>query len=190
MKSLRMQQLEELNQDGFVPRVPDGVALIEDSSASLSTPHLLTNGPIDHSLPLPSTSPPSATTPRLFNPILCYICRKPYTELHFFYHQLCPDCAVFNFSKREEKADMRGMICLVTGARTKIGYRTALKLLRCGAFVIATTRFPADASTRYAQEKDSEDWLHLLQVCCCSFSFTVLIAHACLSGADIWAGFP
>jgi hypothetical protein len=39
-------------------------------------------------------------------------------------------------------------ISLVTGARQKIGYRCALKLLRCGSAVIATTRFPHDAAKR------------------------------------------
>jgi len=33
----------------------------------------------------------------------------------------------------------------VTGARVKIGYQAALKMLRAGARVIATTRFPGDA---------------------------------------------
>jgi len=35
-----------------------------------------------------------------------------------------------------------GRVAVVTGARVKIGYRIALKLLRCGAAVVATTRFP------------------------------------------------
>jgi hypothetical protein len=38
-----------------------------------------------------------------------------------------------------------------TGARIKIGYKAALVLLRCGAIVIATTRFPKDAAQRFAQ---------------------------------------
>jgi len=59
---------------------------------------------------------------------------------------------------------MIGKVCLVTGARVKIGYRCALKLLRCGAVVIATTRFPADAAGRFEKEDDFEIWknnLHL-----------------------------
>lgn len=100
----------------------------------------------------------------LKTPIKCYICSRPYTKLHFFYHQLCPDCAAFNFGKRSEMADLSGRVCLVTGGRTKIGFRSALKLLRCGAVVIVTTRFPVDASSRYAAEKDSGEWMHRLQV--------------------------
>jgi hypothetical protein len=45
----------------------------------------------------------------LLNPLSCYICRKPYRQLHFFYSHLCPDCAEFNWSKRQEKADLSGM---------------------------------------------------------------------------------
>jgi hypothetical protein len=33
----------------------------------------------------------------LRSPISCYICHKPYKKLHFFYHQLCPECAAFNY---------------------------------------------------------------------------------------------
>ena len=45
-----------------------------------------------------------------------------------------------------------------TGARQKIGFRCALKLLRCGASVIATTRFPIDATKRFLAEGDSSQW--------------------------------
>lgn len=100
----------------------------------------------------------------LRNPLSCYICHKPYIKLHFFYHQLCPDCAVFNFAKRDEMANMSGMVCIVTGGRTKIGYRSALKLLRCGATVIVTTRFPVNAAETYAQENDYTIWMKRLQV--------------------------
>lgn len=42
----------------------------------------------------------------------------------------------------------------MTGARVKIGYCTALKLLRMNCTVIVTTRFPHDAALRYAKEED------------------------------------
>ena len=38
------------------------------------------------------------------------------------------------------------------------GYRICLKLLRCGASVIATTRFPHDAARRYDAEPDADEW--------------------------------
>ena len=55
-------------------------------------------------------------------------------------------------AKRVQSADMRGMVCLVTGGRIRIGFQICLKLLRAGAYVLTTTRFPADAAARYANE--------------------------------------
>ena len=46
----------------------------------------------------------------------------------------------------------------------KIGYRIALKLLRCGATVVATTRFPRDAARRFAREADHGAWADRLHV--------------------------
>jgi NAD(P)-dependent dehydrogenase (short-subunit alcohol dehydrogenase family) len=83
--------------------------------------------------------------------------------------QLCPACAEFNFKKREEMADLTGTVMLLTGARQKIGYRCGLKLLRCGAFVIATTRFPHDCAKRYASEEDFHVWGKRLHVYGCDF---------------------
>ena len=60
-------------------------------------------------------------------------------------------CAV---GRRNQACDLRGRVALVTGGRVKIGFRTVLKLLRAGARVIVTTRFPADASLRFSRERD------------------------------------
>ena len=46
----------------------------------------------------------------------------------------------------------------------KIGYQAGLKLLRAGAHLIVTTRFPRDSAARYAQEPDFEDWQHRLEI--------------------------
>jgi NAD(P)-dependent dehydrogenase (short-subunit alcohol dehydrogenase family) len=88
----------------------------------------------------------------------CYVCKQDFTELHHFYDQLCPSCAAFNFSKRTELADLHGRVALLTGGRVKIGYQAGLKLLRCGAELIVTTRFPRDSAARYAQEPDFSAW--------------------------------
>jgi NAD(P)-dependent dehydrogenase (short-subunit alcohol dehydrogenase family) len=94
----------------------------------------------------------------------CYVCKQKYTELHHFYDQLCPGCAAFNFSKRTELADLRGRVALLTGGRVKIGYQTGLKLLRAGARLIVTTRFPRDSAARYAEEPDFATWSDRLEV--------------------------
>jgi NAD(P)-dependent dehydrogenase (short-subunit alcohol dehydrogenase family) len=80
----------------------------------------------------------------------CYVCKAPYTRVHAFYDSMCAACAELNFRKRTELCDLSGRVALVTGGRVKIGHQIVLKLLRCGARVILTTRFAADAARRYA----------------------------------------
>jgi NAD(P)-dependent dehydrogenase (short-subunit alcohol dehydrogenase family) len=95
---------------------------------------------------------------------VCYICKAPYSTLHAFYDQLCPGCADVNFAARTELADLRGRVALLTGGRVKIGYQAGLILLRSGAHLIVTTRFPRNAAARYAQEPDFGDWGHRLEI--------------------------
>ncbi len=94
----------------------------------------------------------------------CYVCKEKYTQIHHFYDQLCPSCAGLNFSKRTELADLSGRVALLTGGRVKIGYQAGLKLLRSGAHVIVTTRFPRDSASRYSREPDFGDWAARLEV--------------------------
>ncbi len=94
----------------------------------------------------------------------CYVCKQKYTLIHHFYDQLCPSCAELNFRKRTEMADLSGRVALLSGGRVKIGYQAGLKLLRCGAHLIVTTRFPRDAANRYAGEPDFAEWRHRLEV--------------------------
>jgi NAD(P)-dependent dehydrogenase (short-subunit alcohol dehydrogenase family) len=94
----------------------------------------------------------------------CYVCKQKYTLVHHFYDQMCPECAEFNFAKRTESADLDGRVALLTGGRVKIGYQAGLKLLRAGAALIVTTRFPRDSAERYAREPDFGQWSHRLQV--------------------------
>ena len=98
------------------------------------------------------------------DPQHCYVCKQKYTAVHHFYDQLCPACAAFNFHKRGELADLSGRVALLTGGRVKIGYQAGIKLLRCGASLIVTTRFPRDAARRYAAEPDFEQWGDRLEV--------------------------
>ncbi len=94
----------------------------------------------------------------------CYVCKEKYSIVHHFYDQLCPPCAAFNFAKRTELADLRGRVALLTGGRVKIGYQAGLKLLRAGAQLIVTTRFPRDSALRYAQEPDFAEWGDRLEI--------------------------
>jgi NAD(P)-dependent dehydrogenase (short-subunit alcohol dehydrogenase family) len=94
----------------------------------------------------------------------CYVCKEHYSALHHFYDQMCPSCAEFNFRKRTELADLSGRVALLTGGRVKIGYQTGIKLLRSGARLIVTTRFPRDAAERYAREADFDEWGDRLEV--------------------------
>jgi NAD(P)-dependent dehydrogenase (short-subunit alcohol dehydrogenase family) len=108
---------------------------------------------------------PGGERPReLLEPRTCYVCKAEYRRLHFFYDALCPSCAELNYAKRFQTADLRGRVALVTGARVKIGYQSALKLLRAGATVVATTRFPHDAARRYAAEADFAEWDSRLRI--------------------------
>ena len=94
----------------------------------------------------------------------CYVCKQNYTAIHHFYDQLCPPCAELNFRKRTETADLRGRVALLTGGRVKIGYQAGLKLLRAGAQLIVTTRFPRDSASRYAREPDFGAWQNRLEI--------------------------
>ncbi len=94
----------------------------------------------------------------------CYVCKQDYAQIHHFYDQLCPACAELNFRKRTETADLRGRVALLTGGRVKIGYQAGIKLLRAGAHVIVSTRFPRDSATRYAAEPDFAEWGHRLEI--------------------------
>ncbi len=97
-------------------------------------------------------------------PLHCYICKRKYTRIHPFYDQMCSECGDFNYLKRSESADLTGRVALLTGGRVKIGYQAGIKLLRAGAHLIVTTRFPRDSASRYSQESDFEEWGHRLEI--------------------------
>ena len=109
-----------------------------------------------------SATAPSAGT--LLKSRACYICKRHYTQVDAFYHQLCPECAAFSHAKREARTDLTGRRALLTGGRAKIGMYIALRLLRDGAHTTITTRFPRDAVRRFSSLEDSADWIHRLRV--------------------------
>jgi NAD(P)-dependent dehydrogenase (short-subunit alcohol dehydrogenase family) len=100
----------------------------------------------------------------LSTPRNCYVCKVEFRRVHFFYDSLCEACAARNYEKRFQTASLQGRTALITGARLKIGYQASLMMLRAGARVIATTRFPNDAAARYAREDDYDAWADRLQV--------------------------
>ena len=106
----------------------------------------------------PATADDAATCARRSSRSTATSASRSTRSIHHFYDQLCPACAEFNFAKRTELADLRGRVALLTGGRVKIGYQAGLKLLRCGARLIVTTRFPRDSAQRYAQEPDFDEW--------------------------------
>jgi NAD(P)-dependent dehydrogenase (short-subunit alcohol dehydrogenase family) len=109
----------------------------------------------------------------------CYVCKRSYVEIHGFYDQLCPSCGDFNYAKRNETADLRGRVALLTGGRVKIGYQAGIKLLRAGARLMVTTRFPRDAAARYAQEADFDDWADRLEIFALDLRHTPSVEALC-----------
>jgi NAD(P)-dependent dehydrogenase (short-subunit alcohol dehydrogenase family) len=98
----------------------------------------------------------------------CYTCQYLLVSRHPQYHSLCKQCGDFNLASSGlsllEIFHLHGRTALVTGARIHLGYHTALRLLRCGAKVIVTSRYPCDAATRYLSEQDSESWHERLRI--------------------------
>ena len=115
---------------------------------------------------LPEAQAPDAAAaqPSLGSARNCYICKQPFSLPHRYYDSMCRECGDFNYAKRTQTADLSGHCALVTGARVKIGFQAALKLLRAGAQVIVTTRFPVDAAERYALEPDYPQFRERLQI--------------------------
>ncbi len=94
----------------------------------------------------------------------CYVCHAGYTLVDAFYHWLCPACAQRSHAKRRQRTDLTGRRALLTGGRSKIGMYLALMLLRDGAHLTITTRFPRDAVRRFTELADSPQWLDRLKI--------------------------
>ncbi len=107
---------------------------------------------------------PEKDIPELETPRNCYVCKTEFKELHHFYDTMCPECAKFNYEKRFQTTSLKGQVALITGSRLKIGYQATVMMLKAGAKVIATTRFPKDSALRFSKEPDFSDWGHRLQI--------------------------
>jgi NAD(P)-dependent dehydrogenase (short-subunit alcohol dehydrogenase family) len=156
----RLENLKEGTSDD-IALVMDGVAEDGVNSTALHAdrPQLLKDSPENDSDSLPKTLKYATNSFRS-----CYICKRRFQDLHHFYDSLCPSCAQMNWKKRLQTCDMRNKVCLVTGGRVKIGFQCCLKLLRCGATVIATSRFPCDTAKRFAAQADYAEWSSRIHV--------------------------
>ncbi|THV42166.1 SDR family NAD(P)-dependent oxidoreductase [Glycomyces buryatensis] len=113
----------------------------------------------------PDTALTADGTPGVYSrPRRCYVCKTSYRQTDAFYHLLCPGCAADNAARRTAGTDLGGRRVLLTGGRVKIGYELALMLLRDGADLTVTTRFPADALRRFAAAPGHDEWAHRLHV--------------------------
>jgi NAD(P)-dependent dehydrogenase (short-subunit alcohol dehydrogenase family) len=100
----------------------------------------------------------------LNSPRNCYVCKDEFTKLHHFYDTMCTSCGDYNYAKRFQITDLTDQVAVITGSRLKIGYHITLMLLRSGATVVATTRFPVDSALRFSEESDFKDWGHRLKI--------------------------
>ncbi|MCB0347352.1 MAG: SDR family oxidoreductase [Bdellovibrionales bacterium] len=116
------------------------------------------------SAPLQITSSEAIETEELKTPRNCYVCKAEYKKLHFFYDTMCRDCGDFNYQKRFQTTSLKGKVAVITGSRLKIGYHATLMLLRAGAEVVATTRFPHDSALRFSKEADFSAWSDRLHI--------------------------
>ena len=119
----------------------------------------------------PPTNESQDGVPSIFSPYrVCYICRIRISRATSYpgYPSLCSSCGSFNISSSElslpANLQLHKKSALVTGGRVNLGFHTALRLLRCGAFVIVTTRYPQDAENRYRQQPDFKEWQSRLRI--------------------------
>jgi NAD(P)-dependent dehydrogenase (short-subunit alcohol dehydrogenase family) len=126
----------------------------------------------------------------------CYICRLVINDHYPSYPSLCIPCGAFNHASSLISLPPKLILptdftALVTGARLNLGYHTALRLLRCGARVMATSRYPRDAVARYLKEEDSDIWKERLRVVGADFRSAAdafALVHETKSCLRSWAG--
>ncbi len=109
----------------------------------------------------------------------CYVCHEKYDQSHVHYKSMCFTCGDINFKKRMQSANLINKVAIVTGGRIKIGFQIALKLLRAGCVVVATTRFAADAYERYAATEDFHTWSERLTIVKANFESRTSVESFC-----------
>ncbi|KXH33359.1 hypothetical protein CSIM01_03273 [Colletotrichum simmondsii] len=98
----------------------------------------------------------------------CYVCRMVLDKPHAQLGSMCIPCGEFNLAERAlslpQNMSLNDKTAVVTGGRVNLGFHTALRLLRCGAAVIVSSRYPEDALSRYRQEADFDEWAQRLRI--------------------------
>lgn len=109
-----------------------------------------------------------AAKPRPWKQARCYICRHRITHPHKTIAAMCQPCGDFNLAGSSLSLPgnlaLEGKTALVTGCRVNLGFHTVLRLLRCGARVIGSTRYPQDAVLRYRDQPDAAEWEDRLRI--------------------------
>ncbi len=163
IKAMRSTKKRELEAKDRIVRAATSIRSARRESFFIPPPKLLT---LDDSAGGESGETTGAvlTVGELQRPRECYVCKTTFSQVHFFYDSMCAPCAKLNYEKRFQTASLAGQTAIITGARLKIGYQSALMMLRAGARVVVTTRFPQDAAIRFAREEDFPAWRDRLQV--------------------------
>ncbi|KAK9832166.1 hypothetical protein WJX74_001223 [Apatococcus lobatus] len=94
----------------------------------------------------------------------CYGCSKKCRSTHPVYVFCCHECGRRFQLNRHLSTDLSDHVALVTGARTKLGHQIVVKLLKAGASVIGTTRYPQDAIALYQRYKEWPAWQSKLSI--------------------------
>lgn len=142
-------------------------------------------GEINENFSTPSVSKtthiPAKSSPKEGSRRKCYICRFQLSSTHPQYPSLCKPCGDFNLASCDISAPanlcLKSRTALVTGGRVNLGYHTAIRLLRCGAKVIVSTRYPRDAEDRYLAQKDSSEWSQSLRIVGADFRIASDVFH-------------
>ncbi len=72
--------------------------------------------PVFSAPPLISNSESSNESAKLGRGRSCYVCKREFNTVHFFYDSMCEPCAEFNYRKRFQTASLVGQVALITGA--------------------------------------------------------------------------
>jgi NAD(P)-dependent dehydrogenase (short-subunit alcohol dehydrogenase family) len=162
-KAFRRIERKEAREADRETRAATEIRTSRRATVFTAPPRLVAGNASDAAAPGATDGEP--VSPReLTKPRNCYVCKTEFRRVHFFYDAMCDGCATLNYEKRFQTASLHGKVALITGARLKIGYQASLMMLRAGARVIATTRFPNDAAARYAREEDYDAWRDRLQI--------------------------